>query len=76
MFELSAYQQSDIHTWARTFYGPNYTPPLIDVNILGGPLHPQCPAGDTCPPHPRYAGDIEVDADIEMQLAIARTSRT
>jgi kumamolisin len=72
VFELSAYQQSDIDTWAQTFYGPGYTPPLSNVDIDGGPLAPQCPVGDTCPPqYNGYNGDIEVDADIEMQLAIA-----
>src|SRR5262249_34525546 len=72
VFELSAYLQSDIATWAHQFYGPGYHPPLVDVNIDGGPLNPQCPAGDTCAPADQgYAGDIEVDADIETQLAIA-----
>jgi kumamolisin len=72
VFELSAYQHSDIATWAHQFYGPGYNPPLVDVNIDGGPLNVQCPAGDTCPPEfEGYSGDIEVDADIEMQLAIA-----
>jgi subtilase family serine protease len=72
VFELSAYQHSDIDTYAHQFYGPSYSPPLVDVNIDGGPLNPQCPAGDVCPPDFNgYAGDIEVDADIETQLAIA-----
>ena len=72
VFELSAYQQSDIAHWAHQFYGPNYTPPLVDVNVDGGPLTPQCPVADTCPPDFNgYSGDIEVDADIETQLAIA-----
>jgi kumamolisin len=72
VFELSAYQQSDIATWAHQFYGPRYNPPLVDVNIDGGPLNPECPAGDTCPPEfEGYSGDIEVAADIETQLAIA-----
>jgi subtilase family serine protease len=72
VFELSAYQQSDIDTWAHTFYGPGYNPPLANVNVDGGPLAPVCPAGDTCPPDINgYAGDIEVDADIETQLAIS-----
>ena len=72
LFELSAYQHSDIHTWTKTFYGPGYTAPLTDVNIDGGPIHPACPTGDVCQPASgAYAGDIEVDADIEMQLAIA-----
>jgi subtilase family serine protease len=72
VFELSAYQHSDIDTWAHTFYGPGYSPPLVDINVDGGPLHPVCPAGDTCPPDINYyAGDDEVDTDIEMSLAIA-----
>ncbi len=72
MFELSAYQHSDINTWAHQFYGPGYTPPLVDVNVDGGPLAPVCPVGDTCPPSFNgYAGDIEVDADIEASLAVS-----
>jgi subtilase family serine protease len=72
VFELSAYQHSDIATWAHQFYGPRYNPPLVDVNIDGGPLNPECPTGDQCPPNfEGYSGDIEVAADIEMQLAIA-----
>ncbi|HEU5419479.1 MAG TPA: S53 family peptidase [Streptosporangiaceae bacterium] len=72
VFELSAYQHSDISTWAQTFYGKHYNAPLMDVNVDGGPLNPACPVGDTCPPDFNgYAGDIEVDADIEVQLAIA-----
>jgi subtilase family serine protease len=72
VFELSDYQHSDINTWAQTFYGPKYTAPLTDVNVDGGPLTPVCPVGDQCPPQFNgFAGDIEVDADIEMQLAIA-----
>jgi kumamolisin len=72
VFELSAYQASDIDTWAHQFYGAGYTPPLANVNVDGGPLAPVCPTGDTCPPSANgYAGDIEVDADIEMQLEIA-----
>ncbi|HTX10274.1 MAG TPA: S53 family serine peptidase [Solirubrobacteraceae bacterium] len=72
VFELSAYQESDIDTWAHQFYGKHYTPPLVNINVDGGPLNPVCPAGDTCPPaYNGYAGDIEVDADIEMILATA-----
>jgi kumamolisin len=72
VFELSAYQHSDIDTWAKTFYGPQYTPPLVDINVDGGPLNPVCPSGDECPAsYNGYAGDIEVDADIEMQLSIS-----
>jgi subtilase family serine protease len=72
VFELSAYQHSDIDTWAHHFYGPGYTPPLVDINVDGGPLHPVCPTEDTCPPQNNYySGDIEVDADIEQQLSIS-----
>jgi subtilase family serine protease len=70
VFELAAYQQSDVDTWAHTFYGSRYTAPLTDVNIDGGPLNPACPTGDTCP-FPPYNGDVEVDADIEQTLSIA-----
>jgi subtilase family serine protease len=72
VFELSAYNHSDITTWAHTFYGPRYTPRLVDINVDGGPLAPntsQCPAGDTC--YYGYGGDIEVQADIEQDLTIA-----
>jgi subtilase family serine protease len=76
VFELSAYQHSDIDTWAHTFYGFGYRPPLVDITVDGGPLSPICPAGDECPPdYNNYAGDIEVDADIEMQLSIAPDAR-
>jgi kumamolisin len=76
VFELSAYQPSDINTWARTFYGSHYTAPLSNVTVDGGPLHPRCPAGDTCPAqYNGYSGDIEVDADIEMTLDIAPAVR-
>jgi subtilase family serine protease len=76
VFELSAYQHSDIDTWARFFYGNGYTPPLVDITVDGGPLAPICPTGDQCPAaFNGYAGDIEVDADIEMQLAISPDAR-
>jgi subtilase family serine protease len=72
VFELSAYQPSDIDTWATTFYGKHYTPPLEDVTVDGGPLAPVCPTGDTCPAEFNgYSSDIEVDADIEISLAVA-----
>ena len=72
VFELSAYQHSDIDTWAQHFYGPGYTPPLADINVDGGPLHPVCPTEDTCPPQNNYySGDVEVAADIEQQLSIS-----
>ncbi len=76
VFELSAYQESDIDTWAHQFYGKHYMPSLINVNVDGGPLNPVCPAGDSCPPDFNgYSGDIEVDADIEMSLAISPQNR-
>ena len=72
VFELSAYQQSDIQTWAQYFYGQHYSAPLVNVIVDGGPLNPICPTGDQCPaPYNGYSGDIEVDADIEMQLSLA-----
>jgi kumamolisin len=72
VFELSAYLKSDITTWAHTVYGPGFSPPLQNVNVDGGPLNPKCPVGDTCPSEfEGYAGDIEVDADIETQLTIS-----
>ncbi len=72
VFELSAYNQSDITHWAQTFYGPGYRPRLVNINVDGGPLAPntsQCPVGDTC--FYGYGGDIEVEADIEQDLTIA-----
>jgi subtilase family serine protease len=72
LFELSAYQASDISTWAHTFYGNSYKPRLVNINIDGGPLNPICPAGDQCPADFNfYSGDIEVDADIEQNLTIS-----
>jgi len=72
VFELSGYLTSDISHWAHTFYGNKFTPPLENVNVDGGPVHPKCPKGDTCQPaNQAYFGDIEVDADIEQQLSIA-----
>jgi kumamolisin len=72
VFELSAYQESDINAWTQQFYGRNYQAPLVNVNVDGGPLNPICPAGDICPPNFNgFAGDVEVDADIEMQLALS-----
>ena len=72
VFELSAYQKSDIRAWTRQFYGRTYRAPLVNVNVDGGPLHPHCPRGDQCPKaFNQYAGDVEVDADIEAELAMA-----
>jgi kumamolisin len=72
VFELSAYNQSDITTWAHTFYGSHYQPRLVNINVDGGPLAPDtsaCPTGDTC--FYGYGGDIEVEADIEQDLTIS-----
>jgi subtilase family serine protease len=72
VFELSAYNHSDISTWAHTFYGARYSPRLVDINVDGGPLAPntsQCPTGDTC--FYGYGGDEEVEADIEQDLTVA-----
>jgi subtilase family serine protease len=72
VFELSGYQHSDVATFTHQFYGAGYHPPLVDINVDGGPIHPVCPAGDTCPPeYNGYAGDVEVVADIETELAAA-----
>ena len=77
VFELSAYQHSDIVTWAQYFYGPEYTPPLVDIIVDGGPLHPICPAGDTCPRrYNGYSGDDEVAGDIEALLAVSPDARS
>jgi subtilase family serine protease len=76
LFELSAYQASDIRTWTRHFYGPGYRAHLANYNVDGGPLHPVCPAGDQCPADINgYSGDIEVDGDIEADLAFAPDAR-
>ena len=73
VFELSAFRTSDIDTWAHYFYGPGYAPALTKITIDGGPLAPLCPTGDTCPADFNgYSGDIEVDADIEQEMAIAK----
>jgi kumamolisin len=73
VFELSAYRTSDIDTWAHYFYGRGYTPALTNITIDGGPLAPLCPATDTCPAdYNGYSGDIEVDADIEQEMAVAK----
>jgi kumamolisin len=73
VFELSAYQKSDVDTWARHFYGSGYQPELTNVAIDGGPLAVLCPTGDICPAdYNGYSGDIEVDADIEQEMAVAK----
>jgi subtilase family serine protease len=77
LFELSAYQLSDVDTWTHEFYGPSYTPPMTNIIVDGGPLNPVCPTGDQCPPqYNGYNGDIEVDADIDVSLAVAPDVRS
>jgi kumamolisin len=71
VFELSGYTSSDIRTYARKFFGRNDTPPLVNINVDGGPLTPHCPQGDSCSGKNTYNGDIEVEADLETQIAIA-----
>ena len=75
VFELSAYNQQDIAHWTQTFYGPHYQARLVNINVDGGPLASStalCPTGDTC--LYGYGGDIEVEADIEMDLTVAPDS--
>lgn len=69
VFELSGYTESDITTWAQTFYGRGYHPRLVNVNVDGGPLTTACPTGDAC--FPGYSGDVEVDADLEQELSLS-----
>ncbi|MGC2191299.1 MAG: S53 family peptidase [Candidatus Dormiibacterota bacterium] len=69
VFELSGYTESDITTWAQQFYGRYYHPRLVNINVDGGPLTSSCPKGDEC--LPGYAGDVEVDADLEQELSIS-----
>jgi subtilase family serine protease len=72
VFELTGYLPSDIGTWARTFYGSGYTAPLVNRIVDGGPLNPQCPAGDSCPAAWNgYASDLEANLDIEQELTTA-----
>ncbi len=81
VFELSGYTPSDITAYEQQFFGASENVPLIDVNVDGGPVTPQCPTGDQCGPFgpppctngcnsADYSGDIEVEADIEAQIAI------
>ncbi|MGH7642461.1 MAG: S53 family peptidase [Candidatus Dormibacteria bacterium] len=70
VFELSGYTESDVYTWARTFYGNRYFPRISNINVDGGPLtDADCPTGDTCVDG--YGGDIEVEADVEQELSIS-----
>ncbi len=71
VFELSAYTPGDIAVYEHQFFGAKENVPLVDINVDGGPITPVCPKGDTCNPPGDYSGDIEVEADIETQIAIA-----
>jgi subtilase family serine protease len=82
VFELSGYTPADIVTYENQFFGSWERVPLVDINVDGGPITPQCPKGDQCGPFSPgkcangcdsadYSGDIEVEADIEMQIALA-----
>lgn len=71
VFELSGYTRQDVVNYEHRFFGPGENVPLVDVNVDGGPIASHCPKGDTCPPPPDYSGDIEVEADLEAQIAVA-----
>ncbi|HEY5250544.1 MAG TPA: S53 family peptidase [Acidimicrobiales bacterium] len=71
VFELSGYTASDITTYAKKFFGRSYKPQLVNINVDGGPLTPLCPKDDKCSGKNTYNGDIEVEADLETQIAIA-----
>ncbi|GAC1566431.1 MAG: S53 family serine peptidase [Ktedonobacteraceae bacterium] len=82
VFELSGYTPADITNYEKQFFGPTEHVHLVDINIDGGPITPICPTGDECGPFgpppcangcdsADYSGDIEVEADIETQIAIA-----
>ena len=82
VFELSGYTPSDITTYEQQFFGSSQHVRLVDINVDGGPITPNCPAGDQCGPFgpppctngcdsADYSGDIEVEADVETQIAIA-----
>ncbi len=71
IFELSGYARSDITTWTKRFYGKKFNPPLVNVLVDGGSIHPNCPTGDSCDSPGDFSGDDEVTADIEQDLAVA-----
>lgn len=82
VFELSGYTANDITAYEQQFFGWWEQVPLVNINVDGGPLTPQCPKGDQCGPFDGgkckkgcdsadYSGDIEVEADIETQIALA-----
>lgn len=71
VFELSAFTPADITTYEHQFFGTSENVPVSIINVDGGSINSVCPTGDTCNAAPDFSGDIEVDADIETQLAIA-----
>lgn len=82
VFELSGYTRSDVVAYEQQFFGGDVNVPMTDVNVDGGPINPVCPTGDQCGPFDGgpcangcdsadYSGDIEVEADLEMQISIA-----
>ncbi len=71
VFELSAFTPADIAVYEHQFFGTSENVPVSIVNVDGGSITPVCPTGDVCNAGPDFSGDIEVDADIETQLAIA-----
>ncbi len=79
---MSGYTAADITTYENQFFGASENVSLVDINVDGGPVTPVCPTGDECGPFgpppcangcdsADYSGDVEVEADIEMQLALA-----
>ncbi|HEY7946598.1 MAG TPA: S53 family peptidase [Acidimicrobiales bacterium] len=76
VFELSGYTPGDITQYARQFFGSRSQPRLVNVNVDGGPLTPKCPPGDDCHHRNDYGGDIEVEADIETQIALAPRAKS
>ena len=71
VFELSGYTQSDIAVFEHQFFGPSENVPLVNINVDGGSITPNCPDGDVCADPADFSGDIEVEADIETQIAMA-----
>ncbi len=81
VFELSGYTASDITAYEHQFFGSAEHVAIQNINVDGGPIHPICPTGDECGPFDTgscingcdsadYSGDIEVEADVETQIAL------
>ncbi len=82
VFELSGYTPADIDAYQSQFFGAAPQVPVTTVNVDGGPITPDCPTGDGCGPFDGgtcsngcnsadYSGDVEDEADIEVQIAVA-----